>query len=826
MNSINTKQFNPVFSTAGNQILGSRGDFILGYKISYPEKYSQSESDFESIFSDWVRGFNNLPIGSIVVKSDMFLQKKFDASILGDTTYLQRVSAKHFEGRKHIEHTGYIFFICPKLNTLNNNHIKNPFRFPKVSTFKKDSIQIKSFCDSVEEVISLIQRNNYLSFSPLSEKEIKEYNTFYFNGFQEEYLTDLSIERNAIRSDKKQIGIYSITNEKHFPDTVVPAVKDRKHSSVGDNAYIYYQGFIDDLTFDLNCNHIYNQILFIDESKIHRKALQDNLKDLQGFGTSLGNGKDTADKVKKYEEENSQNEHLHYVRGHNNIIFWSEDEAEFDMLKRNIGSIFRALDFTPYYATGNQLKNIFLNSFYANVSCLDNYSCFLADLTIACTLFTNSGNYKNDKQGIFFNERLYNTPVRYDFWDNYKKYIVSRNFLIVANTGAGKSFTADHIFRQINEQDILLIILDLGDSYLKYAKLLNQKDVEIFKYKEGEPLGLNPFALNGEKPTSIKIEELAEFVWMLIKKDDIPTESEKTSMRKIIKYYYEINDAAHSWESFYRFVEINRENLLNQVGIENADFFNIGEFLHAGGDFVGDGIYANLLKSADDKAANFVGKKLIIFELDEIKDNALLLSIMLQCISEAVHRVIWSDKKNRGIVFFDEFGKQLKFPAVLSRVSYYAQAIRKQNGALGLVLQTLAQLPDCPESQTVLDNTETFVFLQDKDYTTSVERLKLSEHDKSQLYSMRSSYSGEKKYSEFYLWRKKKSNVYRIEVAPENYLAFQTEGPLHVKAMELYEQYGSMEIAIKEMMKLYKECGSMEKLSEIIMQETTLLKEH
>ena len=168
----------------------------------------------------------------------------------------------------------------------------------------------------------------------------------------------------------------------------------------------------------------------------------------------------------------------------------------------------------------------------------------------------------------------------------------------------------------------------------------------------------------------------------------------------------------------------------------------------SGSDFIADGIYSNLLGTCTDNSASFKDKKLIIFELDEIKDNRLLLTIMLQVISEAIQKTIWSDRKNRGIVFFDEFAKQLEFPEVTRRVKYYSQAIRKQNGGVGIVLQTLNQLPDTPEGKSILDNTETFIFLESSNYEDSISRLKLNSHDRSQLMSLKKKFDGDRKYSD------------------------------------------------------------------------------
>jgi conjugal transfer ATP-binding protein TraC len=94
--------------------------------------------------------------------------------------------------------------------------------------------------------------------------------------------------------------------------------------------------------------------------------------------------------------------------------------------------------------------------------------------------------------------------------------------------------------------------------------------------------------------------------------------------------------------------------------------------------FVKEGLLSFLFKNDADNSYQLEDKSFIVFEMDEIKDNKLLLSIMLHMISEAIQKVVWSDKDTRGVVFFDEFAKMLKFPEVLSSAEYFFQAGRKQ----------------------------------------------------------------------------------------------------------------------------------------------------
>lgn len=798
MKIVNTKDKELILSVEDNKILCARGDFALGYRLSYPEKYSIRDTDFDSIHSDWVRALQNLPVGTIVVKTDMYIKKGYDTSSFPTDTFLQKSIVNYFSGRPYFEHQALIFFVSSRLDTFKNESIKNPFVFPKLSEMKKEDNELELFIKEVESAVELLRKGEYLDITPLTESEVYKYQRFYFNGFQSDYLTDIKIKRKIVNADSMNIGIYALTNEKLFPNNIATVQRDNAFSSKNDD-FVFYQGRMDNFSATLKCNHVYNQIIFIDNHKRHLEVLDRNVKDFGGASSFNSDNAKIRNDISKAITEAGEND-FRFVRGHSNIIFWDEDINVFKQEKERISTLFKEEDFIPYYATGERLKNIFLNSFFANISCMDNNSLYLVNLQIACALFVNTGNYKNDKQGVYFNDRIYNIPVKYDFWDANKKYISSRNFQIIARTGRGKSFTANHIFRPLIEDGIIHVIIDLGDSYLKFSKLLPEDEVLIYKYKEGEPLGLNPFNLAGQKLVSLKVEELCVFVWTLIKQGKEPNELENTSMRKIITHYYNIEEENHSWEGFYRFVEANEVDIFKQLNLEK-DFFNIKEFLHVGSNFVGNGIYAHLFKGNQDNSGSFDGKKLILFELGNIQENKLLLTIFLQAISEAIQKTIWLDRTKRGIVFFDEFAKQLEFPSVLSKVKYYFQAVRKYNGSCGIVLQTLNQLPENPDGKTIIDNTETYIFLRANSYKDEVERLDLKTHAHTLLSSIRNNFNGTPKYSEIGIIRNNHMNVYRIEEPPEVYYAYQTEGAEHERIMQLYDECHSMEKAITEYMR-------------------------
>ena len=385
-----------------------------------------------------------------------------------------------------------------------------------------------------------------------------------------------------------------------------------------------------------------------------------------------------------------------------------------------------------------------------------------------------------------------------DVWDEKKKRIKARNFAIFAPTGEGKSFLANNILRQYFEVGVRLVIIDLGGSYSKFAKLYPNDHI-ILRYEQGKNLGINPFYISDVNDlTPERLEDLAIFLLELLASGKETTKAEEVAVKKVLRYYYLQNvGCTHSLENLYQFVDTKKDSILEALHIQEQHF-NIYDFLHILSEYVDDGLYSFLFNVSEDQTYKIEDKRLIVFELDEVKDNKEILSVMLKLIKSAIQRTIWRNKAERGIILFDEFAKQLKFGNVLESVEFYYQAIRKQNGAIGIILQSINQLPNNSTSASILENTQVIYSLRnEKGYAELKNRLNLSSHDLNQLKSIRNNLTGARKYTEMFIKIGKESNIFRLEVPPEVFAAYLTDGKESEDIMKHFEEHQNMEKAIK-----------------------------
>ncbi|MCM4156406.1 TraG family conjugative transposon ATPase [Gramella sp. AN32] len=793
MNKINLSAYQPIVDILDNIVFANNGNVVLCYKGNLPEIYSLSEKDFEDMHGAWFQALKSLPVGTVVHKQDIYLKKSYSSEQLPNTTFLEKATHKHFKGRGHIEHKCYLFFILTKNKALNNPKYVNPFRKVSKSIVQELDDNIKSFANSVSDSVSFINNSRKMEFISLKAEEIQQLTNSYFNGFNEGYDTDILLDKKSVNIGENHFDALAINSELCFGESVQSSKTNEKFTS---DDFVFHQGFVDGLGLTLNENHIVNQIIYLDDKQKWRKMLDKKIEELNKSSNFGSQNKVVLGKIQHILDKINADDNARIIRGHLNIVYWSKDAKELDKITSKIKTEFKELDIIPYYPRGEERKNYILNSYCCFSSNFSNNDLYVTDLKHALCLFINNTNYKSDNTGIIFNDREHNIPVLKDVWDEKKKRIKARNFAIFAPTGEGKSFLANNILRQYFESGVRLVIIDLGGSYTKFAKLYPEK-YTVLRYESGKNLGINPFYISDTNDlTPERLEDLSVFLFELFASDLKVTKAQSVSVKKILRHYYDSTSENHSLDGFYSFIERNEKDLLDTLKI-HPDYFNVTSFLHVMSEYVGDGLYSFLFEVSEDQTYKIEDKRLIVFELDEVKDNKEILSVMLKLIKSAIQRTIWKNRAEKGIILFDEFAKQLKFENVLESVEFYYQAIRKQNGAIGIILQSINQLPNNSTSASILENTQVIYSLNnEKGYGELVKRLNLSSHDLNQLKSIKNNLSGPRKYTEMFIKIGKESNIFRLEVPKEVYAAYLTDGQENEEIMKLYNEHHDMEKAI------------------------------
>jgi hypothetical protein len=195
MNKINLSTYRPIADIQDNIIFANNGNVVLCYEAVLPEIYSQSEIDFEELHGAWFQALKSLPVGTVVHKQDVYLKKSYSSEDLPNNTFLEKATHDHFKGREYMEHRCYLFFILTKNKALNNAKYVNPFRKVSKSIIRELDDNVQRFIGSVSDSVSFINNSRRVSLRQLKPEEITSLTDKYFNGFSEDFDTDILLEK-------------------------------------------------------------------------------------------------------------------------------------------------------------------------------------------------------------------------------------------------------------------------------------------------------------------------------------------------------------------------------------------------------------------------------------------------------------------------------------------------------------------------------------------------------------------------------------------------------------------------------------------------------
>lgn len=802
MERISLSKNPPILKVRDNVLLSNNGDVVLGFALDLPEIFTLSKEDYEAMHDFWFRALRFLPKYSFVHKQDIFLKQSYTGEELPTQTFLQKATSKHFKGRTYFNHYPLLFIGNRGKSFLKNPSLSNPFKaLPRKERIVKEFERDRIFEREVHKCIDFLNTSRFIKAVPLSEEKINTLQEDYYNGFYSDSYVDTDLEDktasgvNCITVGNKIVGAYSLNDIQQFPEYIDVFKLDYQYSS---KKFEFFKGLADDFGFRLPYNHIYNQIIYLDDHSAKKSALKEQGRKLKGAkGFDIEN-QQAGEDVDKYLVELSQDAQKILVQGHTNIIYYAESPAEFEACTRAIETLFKAHDFKAKYPKREALKELYLNSFPAFSGGIGAARMYDTELQICLATFLNVSTYKSDEEGVIFSDRVYNIPIKRDVRDALKKRIKAWNFSIYAPTGEGKSVLAQHIFRQFNEFGYKNVIFDIGGSFKKLALLLPKEKSQFFSFEPGKPLGLNPFYIEPGADVSIeKYNDLAAFVFKAWQPESDITPDSVTALVRIIKAYYQSGVSTPSFPGFYSFVYDNKESLLEQLEIDSR-FFDLKKFLFSCSKYVGEGSYAFLFEDCEDQSSLIKEKDYVVFEFDKAQDDPTALAMLMLLGSQAVKSLIWNDKGTPGVIFFDELAKFIKYKSIRDTVVFFYQAIRKQNASVGSALQSPAQLPVGDDTNAMIDNTQVlYVLYNEKGYQPLVDRFSLSEHQHNILKSLISINHGEKNYVEFALIIGKDIWPLRLELPKEALKVYQTEGAEYQAIMNTYKQTQNMEEAIK-----------------------------
>ena len=261
--------------------------------------------------------------------------------------------------------------------------------------------------------------------------------------------------------------------------------------------------------------------------------------------------------------------------------------------------------------------------------------------------------------------------------------------------------------------------------------------------------------------------------------------------------------ARPDFNGFYEFVRDDYRRMIEQKKVREKDF-DIDGFLNVLEPFYRGGDYDFLLNS--DKELDLTSKRFIVFELDNISSNKVLLPVVTLIIMETF---ISKMRKLRGIrkmILLEEAWKALMSPNMATYIQYLFKTVRKYFGEAVVVTQEVDDIISSDiVKEAIINNSDCKILLDQRKYMNKFEHIQkllgLTEKERGQILSINRANRPGPFYREVWIGLGGiHSAVYATEVSAEEYAVYTTEESEKLELHELTRELGgNLELAVRRL---------------------------
>ena len=812
----------PLLSVENGCIVSKDADLTVAFEVELPELYTVTADEYEAMHSSWIKAAKVLPEHSVVCKQDWFVKETYRPKTDdGEQSFLTRSYELHFNERPYLNHKCYLFLTKTTRERSRRksdfNTLCRGFLLPKEITDKDAAAR---FLEAVEQFERIMNDSGHIRLRRLETDEIT--GTKERPGLVEKYfslsledetavLQDICLKPGRMRIGDKRLCLHTLSDTEDLPGRLSTDMRYERMSTDRSDCRLSFAAPVGLL---LSCNHIYSQYVFIDDAQEILQMMEKNSRNMLSLSKYSRSNAINQEWTEMYLDE-AHTKGVLPVRCHCNVIAWAEDAEEFRRIRNDTGSQLAMMECTPRYNTIDT-PVIYWAGIPGNAGDFPSEESFYTFLEQAVCLFAGETNYRNSPSpfGIRLADRQNGIPVHVDISDLPMKrgIITNRNKFILGPSGSGKSFFTNHLVRQYYEQGAHILLVDTGNSYQGLCRMIhdrtNGKDGIYITYEEDNPISFNPFYTESGKFDVEKRDSINTLILTLWKREDeSPKRSEEVALSGAVNAYIrkisENRNIRPDFNGFYEFVTEDYRRMIEEKKVREKDF-DIDGFLNVLEPFYRGGDYDFLLNS--DKELDLTGKRFIVFELDNISSNKVLLPVVTLIIMETFIAKMRRLKGIRKMILIEECWKALMSANMSEYIKYLFKTVRKYFGEAVVVTQEVDDIISSPiVKEAIINNSDCKILLDQRKYMNKFEHIQrllgLTEKEKGQILSINQANHPGRFYREVWIGLGGTcSAVYATEVSEEEYFTFTTEESEKLEVQRIAGgPEGSLEGAIRRL---------------------------
>jgi conjugation system TraG family ATPase len=784
-------------------ILSKRGDICMGWEMLLPPAFRCNEEKYNSLIASLGGAIALLPDYTIIHKQDVFMRKRYSSERVSG--FFEKAYEEHFDGREYLDHRCFLWL---SFSSKKNVRGGSSGLFGLAAAGLPSASQIGRMVTAAEQFGAMLSGNSLLSLRRLTEEDIfgserpgilQDYLNFTDGGA--DVLSDIQVSPDKIRVGDKEIVCHLFADLDQLPGEVASCKRNRDLSTENSAVMLSY---LNDIGQSLDCEHVVNWFCVKEPLKDIHGSLDSKRRQMQSMSARNAENRKYAEEINEY-LETAATEQMSTVRCHLNV-FSTDDNLTTTAISK--------LGVTPVRDTANAPAQ-FWTSIPGNESGLAFSEYMTMEMQSSLCLNLYDGFDTGIADGVLkMSDRIRLVPQRFDIQEKALDHglIENYNVFLLGPSGSGKSFFMNKYLRSCYVAGQHCFLIDVGDSYRALCHIIKEesdgKDGTYYTFEKGKPISFNPF--RNVRRFSQTDSEAMNFLFTLMVtlwkngKVEISSSAEKyvrESISAFLRQWDGVSDPI--FNDYFEFVRDVFGDLLKQEEA-GKEYFDLKDYLISLEQFYKGGPYDYLLNSAE--SVNILEDRFVVFEIDHIKGDPVIYPITTLVIMDAFMEKMTSNSDFK-VMCIEEAWKAIMGTQMATYMLELWKTARKHRTSAMVVTQELKDITSSPIiKDSIVENSGVKILLDQTKYVNRFDvlasELSLSEDDKAMVLSLnRLKIPGASGREVFFNLGNKKSFVMRLEVSPEERIAFSSQKRDKEKLAAAVAKTGSYIKAIKKLTK-------------------------
>lgn len=768
-------------------LYGLNGEFSVLIAIANPViRYSGDGRDYDGFHDTFLSLIRLIGEGYVLQKQDIISRAEYEYKVANE--YLQDSYNRHFEGRSYVR--------IETVLTLTR-------QVKRGALYVHDKKSLAEFKVTLGKVLDLLGTSG---MEPVIMRE-REINLFIMRIMAMEFGREsISLDNYNPTDTEVHIGSRSFRSIPlvNIDQVDLPAALG---TSVRMSEKEALRGFPADILSFLfkvpNCSALlYNQMIEIPSQVSTVRQMELKRKRHSGIPDPANNL--CVEDISLLLDEVARDGRM-LVNAHFNIIVCAERKELNKAYNFVESSLFRS-GIIPSRNAYNQLE-LFRTAFPGNAAELHRYDWFLTTAEAAFCLFLKEKLPQDEQSGfqVRFTSRD-GIPIAIDPADQpmASGRISNRNKFVLGPSGTGKSFFMNSLIEQYLLYNMDVVIIDTGHSY---SGLNRYAGGRYITYSDEKPITMNPFAIDEEEYNIEKKDFILTLILLCLKgPEGEATQLERDVISEVISSYYNKWFSGGSsakikqldFDSFYAYA-LEKIPMIMDADTIPFDFEGFRFILRK---FCSGGELGTILNDPADKS--LLNERLIVFEIDSIKDHRILFPIVTLIIMDIFIQKMRHRNFQRKSIIIEEAWKAISSPLMVGFLVFLYKTVRKFWGEVMLVTQDLADvLGNVVVKDTIVSSSSTVILLDQSkfrdNYGEIASMLSISQAERNKIFSINQleNKAGRSPFKEVYIRRGDLGEVYGVEVSLAQYLSYTTEKPEKLAVEKYLASYGTYPDALE-----------------------------